>query len=246
MTPASNATTPPNAPDVIEAMRSLQTEGDAWRLAEALLARVPVGDNSGFDEIMDEAAAANVLGKLSKKTLMLYRDAANRWPADKRIANVSFSAHREALVLENINESVRLLEQLVKANGAAGVTVQSVRKAIAVKRGTVKAAPAGAAATAPKAAVDMLADLRTGAKALIGAIGADTEDDELVKLHAGLTKTLAHVERLQAKAARKAATAAKRATTPWAPRTPSGAAPAKKRPAPRKATAKVDLRNAED
>lgn len=245
---STTTTTTPNAPDVIEAMRSLQTEGDAWRLAEALLARVPVGDNSGFNEIMDEAAAAGVAGKLKATTLRLYRDAANRWPADKRIANVSFSAHREAMVLENTAEAVRLLEQLVKANGPGGVTVQSVRKAVAVKRGVVKpaAATSGAAAKSGRA-IDMLADVQTGAKQLIAAIGADTPEDELLKLHNGLSKALAHVERLQARAAKRAATAAKRAPrTAPKPRT-AAATPAKKRPAPRKATAaKVDLRNAED
>src|SRR5262245_745493 len=84
--------------DVIDAMRDVQTEGDRWHLAEALVAMLPQGSN-GFQEIIDQASAEGVVGKLSANTLRLYRDTANRWPANRRVANVSFSAHREAMLL---------------------------------------------------------------------------------------------------------------------------------------------------
>jgi hypothetical protein len=228
------STTPTTTPsDVIEAMRSIQTESDRWRLAEALAARIPSGDK-GLDEIVDAAAAAGVLGKLSKTTLRLYRDAANRWPADKRVANVSFSAHREAMVLDNINEAARMLGSLVKSSGGADkVTVASVRRAVAVKRGTVpaeKATANGSAATTKAPALDVLTDLQAGAPQLIAAIPNATAPTELDRLHAGLSKALAHVERLQAKAAqaaRKKAAAPKR-TAPKAAARKAAATPRRK------------------
>src|SRR3954452_18562555 len=114
--------------DVIEAMRSIQTEGDRWHLAEALRSQVPQG-STGFEEILDEAASAGVAGALKVNTLRLYRDTANRWPATERVPNVSFSAHREAMVLP-IEDAAKLLETLSTANGATKVTVASVRKTI--------------------------------------------------------------------------------------------------------------------
>ena len=195
--------------DVIEAMRSIQTESDRWHLAEALAKQVP-GGSEGFSEILDQATAEGVAGKLSLNTLRLYRDAALRWPADKRVANVSFSAHREAMVLESIDAAAKMLADLAKNAGAGNVTVAAVRKAIAVQQGKVTAAPA---ATTSQKAVDVLADIKQGAPQLIAAISPATVTSELDQLHAGLTKAIAHVERLRAKAARKTA-AAKPSSTP--------------------------------
>jgi hypothetical protein len=221
-----STTTTPTPTDVIEAMRSIHTESDRWRLAEALAARIPSGDK-GLDEIVDAAAAAGVLGNLSKTTLRLYRDAANRWPAEKRVPNVSFSAHREAMVLDNISEAAKLLASLAKNSDK--VTVASVRRAVAVKRGTVPAEAAKANGSGKSPALDVLADLQAGAPQIIAAIGAATTPAELDKLNAGLNKALAHVDRLRAKAA-KAAT--KRAAGRPAPKaaTPRKA-PATKAPA---------------
>ena len=199
--------------EVIEAMRSIQTESDRWRLAEALFAEIPAG-GGGFSDIIDAATNAHVDGGLTATTLRLYRDTASRWPSDKRVPNVSFSAHREAMVMPTIDEGAKLLEDLVKTQGGPGkVTVASVRKAIAVKQGKVSAAPTHGPVASPSTA-SALNDLKTGGKELIHAIASDTEGDDLDKLQAGLSKVIAHVEQLRARAARKAATAKAKATAP--------------------------------
>jgi hypothetical protein len=88
--------------DVIDAMRSIQTEGERWHLAEELATVIPKGDGEGtvtFATIIDQATSEGVAGKLSVTTLRLYRDTAKRWPKSKRVPNVSFSAHRTAMTL---------------------------------------------------------------------------------------------------------------------------------------------------
>jgi hypothetical protein len=206
-------TTTPNphtaTDDVIDAMRSLQTEGDRWNLAEKLLVLVPRGNN-GFGDVLDLAAKAGVKGKFKPDTLRLYRDTAHRWPADQRVDNVSFSAHREAMVLNDVNSQVRTLNDLVKTHGASAVTVKRVREAVRIKQGK----PAPKSKDDKSVAFDALADLQKGAPNIIAAITSSTTSDELDKLHAGLTKALGHVERLRTKAARKAQAAAKKAATP--------------------------------
>ena len=201
----STTTTTPSVQvaDVIDAMRDIQTEGDRWNLAERLAVLLPSG-SSGFGDIIDAANAEGVAGGLSANTLRLYRDTATRWPTEKRVPNVSFSAHREAMVLPTITEAGKMLRDIEKSVGAGNVTVASVRKAVAVKQGKAPKAPK--AGTASKS-FDVLADIKGGASALIAAIDNGTDADALDKLHGGLTKAIAHVERLRAKAAQKAAAA---------------------------------------
>jgi hypothetical protein len=190
---------------VLDAMRSVQTESDRWNLAEALQRQVPTG-LKGFSEIIDAANAAGVAGNLSATTLRLYRDAAVRWPSDKRVKDVSFSAHREAMVLGDTAAAAKMLDDLVKSNGADKVTVASVRRAIAVKQGKPQAAARaarGKGATPAAATIDeAFTDLLNGGPKLIAKIKSDSTQSTLDKLHAGLTKTIAHVERLRAKQAR--------------------------------------------
>ena len=218
--------------DVIEAMRSIQNESDRWKLAEALRKEYPSG-LSGFKELIDDAASAGIEG-YSINTLRLYRDCAARWPEAKRVEGVSFTAHRIALGLDNVDEAQKVLQGLAKNLGPSKVTVQSVRKAILTKQGKAPK-PSKGSVPAPKqpAAFDVTSDIASGATKLIAAIPSSTEPEVLDKLHAGLTKAIGHVERLKAKAARKAATAKK------AP------AAAPKKAAPKKATtskAQGDLR----
>lgn len=205
---------------VIDAMRSLQTEGDRWHLAEVLLAQVPTGYN-GLPQIIDQATAAGVAGSLSVNTLRLYRDTAARWPADQRVANVSFSAHREAMVLPTIAAAAKMLGDLAANLGPSKVTVASVRKAIAVQQGRpVPGSKPGSSTPTSQRAVDVLADLIAGGPQLIAAIPATTEASVLDQLHAGLTKAISHVERLRAKAARKAAKSTTTPSTPAAVKAP--------------------------
>lgn len=197
----------PGGADVIDAMRSIQSEGDRWRLSDILLAEIPTG-SAGFAEIIDAATAAGVAGNLSADTLRLYRDTANRWPEDKRVAGVSFSAHREVMVLDSIAQRTKMLNDLSKNLGAGKVTVAAVRKAIAVQSGKAPAAPASPNGPKAPGKVDALADALAGCPALIAATTAETDLD---KLHAGLSKALAHVDRLRAKANQKAAAKARTA-----------------------------------
>ena len=228
------ATTKLNAKDleiVIDAMRDVQTEGDRWHLSEALAAMIPSGD-AGFDKIIDEATAEGVIGNLSRNTLRLYRDTANRWPADKRVSNVSFSAHREAMALPSIDQAVKMLNDLSKTQGASKVTVASVRKAVAIKNGkqpsTRSAGPSTTTAQGGKG-LDVLRDLEGGGPQVITAIGNMTDSDRLDKLHAGLTKVIAHVEKLRAKAARAKAKTANGKTSTTTSAKPAEAKPASSR-----------------
>lgn len=204
--------------EVIEAMRSVQTETDRWQLASRLLKMVPTG-TGGFDRVIDAATAEHVDGGFSATTLRLYRDTAARWSVDQRVPNVSFSAHREVMVLPSIAEGRKLLESLATANGASKVTIQQIRKAVAVKQRKVPAAAAPAASTVSPTVSSALKDLKAGGPELIAAIGPDTSAEDLDTLQAGLSKVTAHVEALRAKAARKAAQAAKRGPQVTDPKT---------------------------
>jgi hypothetical protein len=231
-TNANNVRAAKDMDAVLDAMRDIATEGEAWTLAERLLVLVPTG-TSGFGDVIDKATKAGVAGKLSANTLRLYRDTANRWPADKRVANVSFSAHREAMVLPNISEAARMLSDLAKNGGPSKVTVGAVRRAVAVKQG--KKPPAGRGNTTPSGSstgttyANVLQDLQgTGGTAFIAAIPTTMSSADLDKLHAGLNKVLGHVDRQRAKVARAAqAATAKRAAVKDAPA-------AKVAPAPKK------------
>lgn len=194
---------------VIDAIRSFHTQNDRWQLADALEAQIPSGTSGvggvTFGDIIDAANKEGVLGKLSIKTLNLYRDTAVRWPINKRVANVSFSAHREAQALTGtVDDRADLLRDAVKNEGSPDkVTVASVRAAI---RGT-KGKPATTQPSGTIKGKASLGDLLKGGPDMIKAIGPNTPADELDKLHAGLTKVIAHVEKLRAKAAQRAAAA---------------------------------------
>jgi hypothetical protein len=214
----ATTTTPRTGTDeVIEAMREIHTESDRWHLAEALHHRIPQG-LKGFQEILDKANSEGVAGGLSVNTLRLYRDTAGRWPADKRVAEVSFSAHREVMALPNssVDAQAKLLRDLVRSQGVGKVTVASVRKAVQVKSGKTpasrgKSQPAAGAATTQAAVqmVNILDDIMSGSPKLIAMIGATTSGSELNKLESGLNKAIAHVQALKMKAARKQASAKK-------------------------------------
>lgn len=199
--PTTTTTTSQSA--VLDAMANLQTESDRWHLAEALWQQIPTGVQ-GFGEIVDAATAAGVAGQLSANTLRLYRDTAVRWPSAKRVAKVSFSAHREAMVIQPLDDAVKMLEGLAKNLGPDKVTVASVRKAIAVQQGKPVPGTANGSKAKTQTSAEVLADLSKGGTELISTIGSALSSDELDKIHAGLTKVIAHVERLRAKAARAA------------------------------------------
>ncbi len=244
MTTTTTAAPGPNpaADPIIEALRELQTESDRWNLAERLFDRIPTGLN-GFDVIVDAATAAGVAGKLKPNTLRLYRDTAARWPKADRIPNVSFSAHREAMVADGgTTGAVKVLTGLVKSEGGPDrVTVASVRRQIAVQKGKV---PASAKAKNPTS-IDVVKDLIDGAPKLIASIDSGVDVLDLDAIHKGLTKAITHVEKLRSRAAAKAAKA-KAAKAPVATNKPKATAngstttPAKKAPA---AKAAGDLRN---
>jgi hypothetical protein len=212
---------------VIDAMREVQSESDRWALAESLRVLIPTGTKpQAFQAVIDEATQAGVAGKLKVNTLRLYRDTAARWPVKSRVAGVSFSAHREAMVMiaadGNTSKAERLLNDAVKAaNGADKVTVAQVRKAAALKQGrTTPAQQRGSATpTTTTKGMDVLNDLENGAPQLLAAL-ASVDTSKLDKLHNGLSKALARVEQLRAKAQR----AKSSAKAPAAKREPAPAA----------------------
>jgi hypothetical protein len=229
---------PGSLADVIDAMRSVQTEADRWTLAESLAELIPSGE-AGFSEIIDRATSEGLLGNFTVNTLRLYRDTAKRWAKDKRVADVSFSAHREAMSVKgDITTAAKLLVAQVKTVGSpAKVTASSVRKAVRIANGKAPVATAKVSPTATATTFDdVVSDLLSGGKKLAAAIGPDVVAADLDALHAGLSKVIAHVEKLRAKNARKIATAKKAAAAPKASgskATPAKATPAK-RPAARK------------
>ena len=196
--------------DVVDAIRSFQSQNDLWQLADALAAKIPNGttgvDDVSFGDIIEAATKEGVLGKLSAKTLQLYRDTSVRWPSTNRVPGVSFSAHREAQAMAgDVDAKTKLLADLVKSSGGADkVSIASVRAQVRKTQG--KQAPAG---NAPSGSIKnkglSLNDLMNGGSEMIKAIHSNTPSDELDKLQAGLTKVLAHVERLRSKAAQRAA-----------------------------------------
>ena len=201
-----SATTPQKATsEVIDAMRSIQTESDLWNLADLLRLAIPEGQ-TGFVEIITRASDAGVDAGLSGSTLRAYRDTAKKWPKSRRIANVSFSAHREAERLIGkdggpVTPAADLLTAMVKQHGAGKVTVAMVRKSVRAAQGKTKK-PKASTAAAPSAKVsNVLVDLKAGAPELIAALTAATPD--LDQIHKGLNKALTHVDRLRAKRAQK-------------------------------------------
>lgn len=216
-------TTTPNGSkmyaDVIDAMRSIITETDQWHLAEELVKLIPSG-TKGFDQILDQANKAGVTGKVkSVHSLRQYRDTAKRWPANTRVPNVSFTAHREAMA---VADSAEMLKDLSKNLGPSGVTAAEVRRQVRIKQGKKPAAKKGSTGMRG----DAVRDLVDGGPKLRAAITAAMDLDQLDKVHTGLNKVLEHVDRLRAKKARNAkASAAKKATPTKATATKKVATP---------------------
>lgn len=216
---------------VLDAIRDIASDQDGWRLADVLVATVPNGVKP-FADLLKRAQDAGIAGKLKVDTLRLYRDTAKHWPADQRVPGVSFSAHREAERLNDVDAAVKLLRDLAAtSSGAANVTVTAVRSAVAVKRGhTPKPANAPRTTTAPVAAAAggspwpiVLEDLRTGAPELCKAL--DKSGINLDALHGGLSKALAVVEARRSKAAAKARKQAAPASPAPAPATTASPQP---------------------
>lgn len=257
--------------DVLAAMKSITSEADQWRLADALAVQVPKGDG-GFAEILDEAKSAGVAGKVkSVSSLRLYRDTANRWPTDKRLDYVSFSAHREAMRVGTIAQAVKLLEKLDGQYGRGNVTSSIVRRAVDIQKGNIPATTVATSKTSAKTGTDapatvnvpampsptelLVAELLAGAPGLIAALDAHLKANpgtDLDKVSTGLNKTLGHVDALRAKAkqkadaaAQKAATAARKATATARtskPRTAPKTTPKTTAPKAPAAAPKADLR----
>ena len=217
---------------VCDAIRDVHDEQSLWHLSDELVKVAPNGVES-VQAVVDQATVRGIPVK-SVNTLRLYRDVAHRFPASKRVPLVSFSAHREAIAVGDVDQAKRVLEELVAKHGASGVTVTTVKQAIGAATGKVPTAPKGA----PKAQSsfnDIALDLSSGGKKFIAALDqmVEVKGVTLDGLHAGLTAVLTAVESKRSRAARKAASA--KAKAPATPVNPA------KSPAARKAIA--DARN---
>jgi hypothetical protein len=211
--------------NVIDAMGSLQTERDTWKLADALYVIVPKGGEGMFQPIVDAAVTMKV-GFNNKgqaytaKNLVQYRDVAKAWPAEKRVVGVSFTAHREVsesqAVAGGIEGKRKFLENqvTVQAGQPGKVTTTVIRKAIQASKGVVPPAPPTTVPAPPKAVDNVLDDLRlNGGQKLIDAIPKGTSLEELDQLKKGLNAVLVHIDKLQSsykrdQAAKKAAASA--------------------------------------
>ena len=193
---------------VCEAIKDVHDEASLWRLSDELVVIAPAGVQS-VENVVAQAKARDIPTK-SVNTLRLYRDVAIRFPANERVAGVSFSAHREAIAIGTTAEAVQVLDDLVKQHGAAGVTVTTVKAAVQAKSGKVSAPKQS---VKPQSALaDVARDLSNNAgKGFISELDALTAINGITLdgLHAGVSHLLAAIESKRARAARKAAQAAK-------------------------------------
>ena len=209
-----------NLDAVIDAMTDIQTEADRWVLAECLTVLIPSG-SSGFDKIVDRATTDGVAGGFKAATLRQYRDTDVRWPKEKRVDKVSFTAHREAISVDGgVDVAAKMLSDMAKGPGGPGkVSAAAVRKAVSLKNKRPssrvnRTGPAGGSPGSAPGGGD-LADVKAGGQKLIQEITAQMPLTELSEIKAGLGKILQHTERLIAKANQKAqAQAAKGGVTP--------------------------------
>lgn len=202
---------------VMDCMKDIQSEDDLWELADALKVLIPTG-SSGFDKVIDQATTDGVVGKFKPETLRRYRDAAAKWPTDKRVEKVSFTAHREAMPLGSIDAAKRLLEGMAKAPGGPGkVSAVNVRKAVASQNQgsnpttTRTRRASGGAAGQQSPVVNVLNDVKAGGQTLIQSIQSGMPSSELNELKQGFNKVLTHIERLLNKATAKAQQSPKKA-----------------------------------
>jgi hypothetical protein len=189
----------PDRTEVLAAMRDLNTESDRWTLSDALLKLVPSGVQ-GFHEVNDAAAREGVT-PISVHTQRLYRDTAKMWPAADRVANLSFSAHREAVRNLSVADARRLLLDLQSAAGPTGkVTASAVRKAAAVAAGL----PNPVANNKPSAATLVLGDLAAGGKDMVAAVKKMPAAD-LDAVAQGLNAVLVALDKRRAAASKRGA-----------------------------------------
>ena len=198
---------------VCDAIRDVHDEASLWRLSDELVVIAPQGVRA-VEQVVAQAKARDIPTK-SVNTLRLYRDVAIRFPAAERVTGVSFSAHREAIVLGSTAEAVTVLDDLVKKHGAAGVTVTTVKAAVQAATGKV---PTPKQSVKPQSSwADVARDLSTnGGKGFVSELDAmlAVNGVTLDGLHSGVSHVLAAIESKRAKAARKAAAASKGKAAP--------------------------------
>jgi hypothetical protein len=196
---------------VCDAIKDVHDEASLWHLSDEIIKIAPAGVEA-VDRVVEQAKARGIPVK-SSNTLRLYRDVAIRFPATERVPLVSFSAHREALVLGNSADARKLLLELVKQHTAEGVTVTTVKTAVGAKTGNVKAPTAAGKGKAATAAAlshsDIALDLCQGGKKFISSLDAmlAVNGVSLDAMHTGLTAVLTELEVRRSKAARKASAA---------------------------------------
>ncbi len=142
----------------VAATQSSRERSDLWQIADALHAEVgQYDDRATFRAVAAECELAGIK-PYSVSAMRQYRDTAVHWPADKRIAGLSFSAHRAALPAD---DPEGLLRDLVKTHGA-NVTVKQVNEAVAIRQHGIAAVATKAKKTATVATVadgDLIAEL---------------------------------------------------------------------------------------
>lgn len=195
---------------VCDALRDVHDEASLWRLSDELVKVAPKGVES-VEQVVAQAKVRGIPTK-SANTLRVYRDVAIRFPANERVPLVTFSAHREAIVIGDSLKARKVLEELSAKHGPAGVTVTTVRQAIGAATGKVPAAPK--AGKAQSGYADIARDLSTGGKKFIAGLDEmlGVAGVTLDGMHVGLSAVLTQVEARRSKAARKAQAAPKNGT----------------------------------
>jgi hypothetical protein len=190
---------------VCDALRDVHDEASLWKLSDELVKVAPAGV-AAVETVVAQAKVRGIPTK-SANTLRLYRDVAIRFPASERVANVTFSAHREAIVIGDSKAARKLLEELAKQHGAEGVSVTTVKQAIGAATGKVTKPATGKAAGKGTSYSEVALDLcKANGKKFIAELDAmlTIADVTLDGLHVGLSAVPTEVETRRAKAARKA------------------------------------------
>ena len=225
---------------VCDALRDVHDEASLWKLSDELVTVAPKGVEA-IEQVVAQAKVRGIPTK-SANTLRLYRDVAHRFPKGKRVPLVSFSAHREAIAVGDIDKAQAILIDLAKRHGEEGVSVTTVKQAVQASLGKTPTTTAKTTKASTTYA-DIAADLCLGSgKKFIAELDTIVllPRVTLDGLHAGLTVVLTQIETRRAKAARKADAAAKKAPAKAAAR------PATRRPSAKAAPAKAAAGKAGD
>lgn len=204
-------------------------DGSLWASSDAVNGGLAKGKSQrrtisqgDYDALVAGAPAGVPIPALT--TLRMRTRVAAFWPSDRRVAGASFTAHRRAQEVGDLDKATTILTTILKGNGGQ-CPERKVVAAVRAANGTPPSKPAASQpasqpAGAGSAASDVLGTagdmsavdrLIAQARAMTAQVLSDASDADLVRLVAALesaSKVVAdHQEARRRKAARQGATA---------------------------------------